>query len=108
MALTLSERALARAKVLRSQPDHEGKWLRVGIRGGGCSGLMYFLDWVETPDEKDRQYDFEGVPVCVDRKSYLFLNGTELDYEESLVRSAFIFNNPSAKRSCSCGESFTI
>ncbi len=108
MAITLSPAAVLRAKELLQQPEHTGRWIRVGVRGGGCSGLMYFMDWVEQPDEKDKQYDFDGVPVCVDKKSYLFLNGTELHYEASLVRQAFVFNNPQAKRSCSCGESFTI
>ncbi|MEQ1507628.1 MAG: iron-sulfur cluster assembly accessory protein [Myxococcota bacterium] len=83
-------------------------WLRLGIRSGGCSGLSYFVDFVPTPDETDKQFEFDGLKVCVDRKSYLFLNGTEIDFESSLVKSGFVFTNPAAKRSCSCGESFTL
>jgi iron-sulfur cluster assembly protein len=90
-------------------PTHPGaEWLRLGIRGGGCSGLSYFMDFVATPLDKDKRFDLGAVKVCVDRKSYLYLNGTELDWEESLVSQRFVFNNPMAKRSCSCGESFTI
>ena len=83
-------------------------WLRVGIRGGGCSGLEYFMDYVPAPGEGDKQFDLAGLRVCVDKKSYLFLNGTRIDFEVSLVKNGFVFHNPSAKRSCSCGESFTL
>lgn len=83
-------------------------WMRLGIRSGGCSGLSYFVDYVAEPDPTDKQFTFGALQVCVDRKSYLFLNGTEIDFEESLVKQGFVFNNPAAKRSCSCGESFTL
>lgn len=92
-------------------------WMRLGIRSGGCSGLSYFVDYVAQPEPTDKTFTFplgaealasEQLQVCVDRKSYLFLNGTEVDFETSLVKQGFVFHNPAAKRSCSCGESFTL
>jgi len=108
MAVALSERAIRRVEFLRTQPEG-GEWLRIGIRGGGCSGMSYFLDFTTAPDEKDKIFEFDGgqVKVCVDRKSYLFLNGMEVDFEEGLVKTGFVFKNPNAASTCSCGESFT-
>ncbi len=108
MAVTVTDSANTRIRELLL--DHpEAKWLRLGIRGGGCSGFSYFMDFVPQPEEKDKRFEqAEGVRVCVDRKSYLYLNGTELDWENTLVAQRFVFNNPMAKRTCSCGESFTV
>lgn len=108
MAITLTEAAVTRIAKLKERREHDD-FLRVGIRGGGCSGLSYFIDFVEQPDTKDKVFEFDrGVKVCVDRKSYLFLNGTEIDFQQTLVKTAFEFNNPLSKGSCSCGESFSI
>lgn len=106
MAIGFSPTAVERGKVLAAEKG--AGWLRVGIRGGGCSGLSYFLDVVDSPQEKDKEFHFDGLKVCVDRKSYLYLNGTEVDFETSLVKTGFVFHNPAAKRTCSCGESFSI
>ncbi len=110
MAIAISEAAVERfekLKQMRQTPDHV---LRVGVRGGGCSGLSYFLDIVEKPEDRDKVFTFKdgAVTVAVDRKSYLFLNGTELDFQKTLMRTGFVFNNPLAGTSCSCGESFTL
>ena len=86
----------------RQTLDH---YLRVSLRGGGCSGFKYQYDFVEVPSEKDKVFDFEDVKICIDGKSYLFLNGVEIDYEEDLFKSGLVFNTPSAKRTCGCGES---
>jgi iron-sulfur cluster assembly protein len=83
-------------------------YFRISLQGGGCSGLSYNYNLVSGPDKSDRVFDFGSVKMCVDKKSYLFLNGTEVDYVESLITSGFTFNNPSAKRTCGCGDSFTI
>ena len=83
-------------------------WLRLGVRGGGCSGFSYVMDFVQGPEDGDKVFTFDDVSVCVDKKSYLFINGIELDYESDLIRQQFVFNNPLAKRSCSCGESFSV
>lgn len=110
MAIAITDKAVTRfekLKVMRQTPDHV---LRVGVRGGGCSGLSYFLDIVEAPEAKDKIFTFKDgeVTVAVDRKSYLFLNGTEIDFEKTLMRTGFVFNNPLSGTSCSCGESFTL
>ena len=85
-----------------------GEW--VGVRGGGCSGLTYFMDLVDSPEPKDKIFSFEDheVTVAVDRKSYLFINGSELDFEKTMVKTGFVFRNPLSNRSCSCGDSFTL
>ena len=108
MAVTLTESACNRVRELRTKRGNHDLWLRLGVRGGGCSGFSYVIDLVDQPDDKDKTFEFEDVRVCVDRKSYLFINGIELDYEVDLIKQQFVFNNPQAKRSCSCGESFTI
>jgi iron-sulfur cluster assembly protein len=106
MAITFTDTAVRRGQKLLV--DKGASWVRLGIRGGGCSGLSYFLEFVEAPQDKDKEITVDGLKVCVDRKSYLYLNGTEVDFEESLVRNGFVFHNPQAKRSCSCGESFSL
>jgi len=106
MAITFTDAAVQRGQKLLT--DKGASWVRLGIRGGGCSGLSYFMEFVPEPRDKDKQFQLEGLNVCVDRKSYLYLNGTEVDFEETLVRNGFVFHNPMAKRSCSCGESFAI
>ncbi len=109
MAISLTDAAARRVSSVKLKRQTPEAWLRVGIRGGGCSGLSYFIDFVEEPGVKDKKFKFDGdVNVCIDRKSYLFLNGTEIDFESSLVKTGFVFHNPIASRSCSCGESFTI
>ncbi|MBX2801649.1 MAG: iron-sulfur cluster assembly accessory protein [Myxococcales bacterium] len=106
MAIAFTDAAVNRGKELATEKGNP--WLRLGIRGGGCSGLSYFMDFVQQPEDKDKQFEFDGLQVCVDRKSYLYLVGTEIDFESTLVRNGFVFNNPAAKRSCSCGESFAL
>src|SRR5512141_700090 len=81
--------------------------LRLGVQGGGCSGLSYLFKLDERPRAKDNVYDFDGVQVFVDPKSLLYLDGVTLDYRESLIHSGFVFENPNAKKSCGCGTSFT-
>jgi len=111
MAIQLTERAVVRInelKVKRQTPDH---FFRIGVRGGGCSGLSYFVDFAEQADPKDKQFQFgeeQKVTVLIDRKSYLFLNGTEVDWKSELMKTGFEFKNPIAGKSCSCGESFSV
>jgi iron-sulfur cluster assembly protein len=81
--------------------------LRLGVQGGGCSGLSYLFRLEARQREKDSVYDFDGVKVFVDPKSLLYLDGMTLDYRESLIHSGFVFENPNAKKSCGCGTSFT-
>ena len=111
MAIQLTERAVNRIhelKLKRQTPDH---FFRIGIRGGGCSGLSYFVDFAEHADPKDKVFEFgeaEKVKVVIDRKSYLFVNGTEVDWKSELMKTGFEFHNPLAGKSCSCGESFSV
>jgi iron-sulfur cluster assembly protein len=97
---------IAAIKRSRQTPD---AILRVGVRGGGCSGLSYYIDFIDQADAKDKIFTFDGgVTIAVDRKSYLFLNGTEIDYQKGMMKTGFEFKNPMASRSCSCGESFSL
>ena len=81
--------------------------LRLGVLGGGCSGLSYQFKFEPKPRATDKVMEFDGVQVYVDPKSMLFLDGMTLDYKESLLQSGFAFENPNAKKSCGCGTSFT-
>jgi len=109
MSITVTEAALQRISLLKRKRQTPDAFLRVGVRGGGCSGLSYYVDLVEATMEKDRVFTYgDNHKIIVDTKSYLFLNGTEIDFESTLLKKGFVFNNPMANRSCSCGESFTI
>jgi iron-sulfur cluster assembly protein len=80
--------------------------LRLGILGGGCSGLSYQFKFEVKPRERDNVFEFDGVKIFVDPKSLIYLRGLTLDYQESLMQSGFIFDNPNASKSCGCGTSF--
>jgi iron-sulfur cluster assembly protein len=108
MAITITQFAQDKIRSLleqRQTPDH---YLRIGLRGGGCSGFMYSYDFISEPEEKDKIFDFGEVKICIDIKSYLFLNGMEIDYEEDLLKSGLVFNTPQAQATCGCGESITF
>lgn len=81
--------------------------LRVGVQGGGCSGLSYAMRLDTQPRDRDKIFEENGARVFVDPKSYLYLDNTTLDYERTLMREGFVFQNPQATRSCGCGSSFT-
>src|ERR1035437_8166306 len=107
--LQLTERAIKRIRVAMAKegvsPEEGG--LRLGVMGGGCSGISYSMKLDARPRERDRIYDFDGVRVFVDSKSFLYLHGMTLDYEETLMRQGFNFINPNSTRSCGCGSSFS-
>jgi iron-sulfur cluster assembly protein len=109
--IDLTPSAIRKAKeFLAQQEDSEGLYLRMGVKGGGCSGFSYALDFDRDIDPKyDRTFEFDGLKVVVDRKSLLFLAGTTLNYTGDLHvigEGGFAFENPNAKRSCGCGTSF--
>jgi iron-sulfur cluster assembly protein len=107
--LQLTERAVKRVKIAMAKegvsPEEGG--LRLGVMGGGCSGLSYSIKFDGHPRERDRIYNFDGVRVFVDPKSFVYLHGMTLDYEETLMRQGFNFINPNSKHSCGCGSSFS-
>jgi iron-sulfur cluster assembly protein len=100
--------AVERAKELLAREAKADYGLRLGVKGGGCSGLNYFVAPENTQKKGDLILDFDGLRVFLDVKSQLFLIGTEVDWEDGVMSSGFRFRNPNAKRSCSCGESFTV
>lgn len=106
--LTITPKARARAVALLEKHGKVGHGFRVGVRGGGCSGLTYVLDFENEARKGDQVVDFDGLRIFMDIKSQLFLAGTTLDFVESLMDTGFKFQNPNAKRSCSCGESFSV
>jgi len=107
--LQVTERAVKRIRAAMAKegvsPEEGG--LRLGVMGGGCSGLSYSIKFDTQPRERDRIYEFDGVRVFVDPKSFLYLHGMTLDYEETLMRQGFNFINPNSSRSCGCGSSFS-
>jgi iron-sulfur cluster assembly protein len=96
------------AKLKETQGYVDGTFVRVGVKGGGCSGLMYELDFDTEMGAGDQAFEDNGVKVVVDKKSYLYLIGTELQYTGGLNGKGFVFVNPNANRTCGCGESFSI
>lgn len=103
----LTETAVKQIKHVQVQENKPDYVLRVSVTGGGCSGLSYKLDFVPAATEKDKVFEQEGVKVVVDPKSYLYLDGMELDYSGGLNGKGFVFNNPNATKSCGCGNSFS-
>jgi iron-sulfur cluster assembly protein len=105
----VTDRALKRIRVAMAKegvsPVEGG--LRLGITGGGCSGLSYNIRFDSQPRERDRIYQFEDVRVFVDPKSFIYLHGMTLDYQETLMQQGFVFVNPQATKSCGCGTSFS-
>jgi len=91
-----------------AEDKKDGSFIRVGVKGGGCSGLMYELNFDNELTDDDKELEDNGVKVVVDKKSVLYLVGTELDFEGGLNGKGFIFKNPNANRTCGCGESFAI
>lgn len=106
--ITLTPHAVQQVKTLLEKQGNPGYGLRVGISGGGCAGLSYKFSFEEKPEESDKIVEQDGVKVFVDVKSYLYLNGMEIDYHSDLMSSGFTFNNPNAKSSCGCGTSFSV
>ncbi|MDA8714961.1 iron-sulfur cluster insertion protein ErpA [Flavobacteriales bacterium] len=106
--ITVTDDAKDRALELMSEDQKEGQFIRVGVEGGGCSGLMYQLEFDNQLSENDKEFENNGVRVVVDKKSFLYLIGTTLDYSGGLNGKGFVFKNPNADRTCGCGESFSI
>jgi iron-sulfur cluster assembly protein len=107
--ITVSENAKERALLLMKEDNApEGTFIRVGVEGGGCSGLSYKLEFDHQLQEGDQVFEDKGIKIAVDKKSFLYLIGTELDYTGGLNGKGFVFINPNASRTCGCGESFAV
>lgn len=96
------------AHLMVTENHPAGSFIRVGVEGGGCSGLMYKLVFDTEMKEGDQVFEDNGIKVVVDKKSFLYLVGTELEYTGGLNGKGFVFKNPNANRTCGCGESFSI
>ena len=109
MSVTITEKAAKEIqRVLFEQKMPESTVLRVGVSGGGCSGFQYNLGFDEKTDAaKDHVSNQHGIAVAVDKKSYLFLDGTTVDFYDGLEKRGFTFENPNAVKSCGCGQSFS-
>ena len=105
--ILVTETAVREIKKILSQ-QAPGTFLRVGVKGGGCSGLSYLMNLDTQTGELDRSFIFGDVKVVVDAKALMYLDGLTLDYTGDLLNGAFRFNNPQAKRSCGCGSSFSV
>jgi iron-sulfur cluster assembly protein len=110
MAITLTEKAASEIKKIVTEQGlpTEMTRLRVGVKGGGCSGFSYMLDLTEEPaGEADEELESNGVKILCDSKSLLYLSGTEVDFKDEVMGKGFVFKNPNATSSCGCGSSFS-
>ena len=107
--ITVSESAAAQVvKLMSDEGMPENSFVRVGVKGGGCSGLMYEMDFDTEMKDGDQTFEDKGIKIVVRKKSYLYLVGTELRYSGGLNGKGFEFFNPNANRTCGCGESFSL
>ena len=109
MAIHLTETAAREIKTIIDQQelDQQKIRLRVGVKGGGCSGFSYLLDLTEQQRDTDEEFEENGVKIVCDPKSYLYLNGTSIDFKDEIMGRGFVFNNPNASTTCGCGSSFS-
>ena len=108
MAIEITDRAVDEIRRLKEKEGIDAGGLRVGIKGGGCSGLSYNLGFDSEARKGDKVFEREDVRLFCDLKSYIYLNNTLLDYDSGLMGKGFQFLNPNAKNTCGCGESFSI
>ena len=105
--INVTAKAIQKIRTTFEKMGVESGGLRLGVLGGGCSGLSYQFKFDAQPRAKDNVLEFDGVRIFVDPKSMLYLRGMTLDYKETLMQSGFVFENPNAKKSCGCGTSFS-
>jgi len=108
--IKVSETAKKKVVELMSEEGYDATtdYVRVGVKSGGCSGLSYDLKFDKNQLEEDKVFEDNGVKIIVDKKSFLYLIGTTLEYSGGLSGTGFVFNNPNANRTCGCGESFSL
>ena len=107
-AISLTDRAAERIKLIMSRAETPKIGVRLGVKNGGCAGMEYTMDYAEARDALDEVVEDKGVMILIEPKAVLFLLGTQMDYEEGVMSSGFIFNNPNQTDACGCGESVTI
>ncbi len=109
MAIELTERAAQEVKTIFEQNSlpAEKSYLRLGVKGGGCSGFSYALDLTENKNDNDEEWEIHGVKVICDPQSYVYLKGVSVDFKDEIMGRGFVFNNPNATGSCGCGSSFS-
>ncbi|MBU2020395.1 MAG: iron-sulfur cluster assembly accessory protein [Bacteroidetes bacterium] len=106
--ISVTDNAKQQALKLMQEEGKDGYFIRVGVQGGGCSGLMYQLEMDNEDKDGDKAFEDNGIRIVVDKKSYLYLIGTTLDFSGGLNGKGFVFKNPNADRTCGCGESFSV
>lgn len=108
--IKVSDKARSKVVELMTEDgfDPDADYVRVGVKSGGCSGLSYDLKFDKDQEEGDKVFQDNGVRIIVDKKSFLYLIGTTLEYSGGLNGTGFVFNNPNANRTCGCGESFSL
>ena len=106
--ITISNSAKQRLQDLLDKDDIKKSFVRVGVESGGCSGLSYKLDFDNKKYQDDEMIENNGIKLLVNKKSFLYLIGTTLEFSDGLNGKGFVFNNPNAKRTCGCGESFSL
>jgi len=107
MSITMTETAAGRVKTFLEKRG-KGVGLRLGVKPSGCSGMAYVLEFVDEIEDTDEVFEEYGVKIIVDKKSMLYLDGTQLDYTKEGLNEGFKFNNPNVAGECGCGESFTV
>lgn len=107
--ISVTEKAKNRAlKIMQDEQRPQDSFIRVGVDGGGCSGLTYKLEFDNITKEGDKVFEDKGIKIVCDKKSFLYLVGTELDFTDGLNGKGFEFHNPNATRTCGCGDSFAV
>ncbi|OMJ93448.1 hypothetical protein SteCoe_3565 [Stentor coeruleus] len=106
--MSITQEACRRLREITSKDSEEGKVLRLGVKKRGCNGLSYTMDYVKERGKMDELVEVDGIKVIVDAKAIMFVIGTTMDFINTPTRQEFIFNNPNAKSTCGCGESFNI
>ncbi|MGS0679811.1 iron-sulfur cluster assembly protein IscA [Shewanella sp. 125m-7] len=107
MAISITPAAADRVRSFLASRG-KGLGLRLGLKTSGCSGMAYVLEFVDDLNDDDELYDIDGVKIIIDAKSFIYLQGIELDFVKEGLNEGFQFNNPNAKGECGCGESFTV
>jgi len=109
MAVQLTDKAVREIKNICEQQklEMDNVYLKVGVKGGGCSGFSYILDLTENKSDNDEQFEHEGIRVICDPKSHLYLDGVQIDFKDEIMGRGFVFKNPNATSTCGCGASFS-